>query len=148
MSYSWQRTQEDLQQLRSDLEAVSMKCNSFLHQSPSGSSVPTLRTELNLVVEKMDHVFGLSTVYLNKWVSWGFGSKRQCYPLGWEGKVSRVFHEQSREIADLEEHARMTRDLGFSSKYGVDSYGLQWTKCQCGSWFAVLGLFSTSFLFN
>ncbi|XP_042805008.1 microtubule-actin cross-linking factor 1 [Panthera leo] len=61
-----ERTQEDLQQLRSDLDTVSTKCNSFLHQSPSGSSVPTLRSELNLLVEKMDHVYGLSTVYLNK----------------------------------------------------------------------------------
>nr|XP_023488814.1 microtubule-actin cross-linking factor 1 isoform X28 [Equus caballus] len=61
-----EHTQEDLQQLKSDLDAVSMKCNSFLHQSPSGSSVPTLRSELNLLVEKMDHVYGLSTVYLNK----------------------------------------------------------------------------------
>ncbi|KAB0404951.1 hypothetical protein E2I00_002352, partial [Balaenoptera physalus] len=61
-----EHTQEDLQQLRSDLDAVSTKCSSFLHQSPSGSSVPTLRSELNLLVEKMDHVYGLSTVYLNK----------------------------------------------------------------------------------
>jgi len=61
-----ERTQEDLQQLRSEFDAVSTKCNSFLHQSPSGSSVPTLRSELNLLVEKMDHVYGLSTVYLNK----------------------------------------------------------------------------------
>ncbi|XP_072579852.1 microtubule-actin cross-linking factor 1 isoform X9 [Vulpes vulpes] len=61
-----ERTQEDLQQLRSEFDAISMKCNSFLHQSPSGSSVPTLRSELNLLVEKMDHVYGLSTVYLNK----------------------------------------------------------------------------------
>ncbi|KAL4666765.1 hypothetical protein H8959_005454 [Pygathrix nigripes] len=61
-----EHTQEDLQQLRSELDAVSMKCDSFLHQSPSSSSVPTLRSELNLLVEKMDHVYGLSTVYLNK----------------------------------------------------------------------------------
>uniref|UniRef100_A0A8D1QCP3 Microtubule-actin cross-linking factor 1 n=1 Tax=Sus scrofa TaxID=9823 RepID=A0A8D1QCP3_PIG len=61
-----EHTQEDLQQLRSDLDAVSIKCNSFLHQSPTGSSVPTLRSELNLLVEKMEHVYGLSTVYLNK----------------------------------------------------------------------------------
>lgn len=32
-----EHTQEDLQQLRSDLDAFSVKCNSFLHQSPSGS---------------------------------------------------------------------------------------------------------------
>lgn len=111
MSCSWQRTQGDLQQLRSDLDAVSMKCNSFLHQSPSGSCVSTLHSELNLLMEKMDHVYGLSTVYLNKWVSWGFGSKWQCFPLGWEG-------------ADLDEHVPMIRDHSLcSSKYGVGSFG-------------------------
>lgn len=61
-----EHTQEDLQHLRSDLDAISMKCNVFLQQSPSGSSATTLRSELNLMVEKMDHVYGLSTVYLNK----------------------------------------------------------------------------------
>ncbi|XP_075410315.1 microtubule-actin cross-linking factor 1 isoform X1 [Tenrec ecaudatus] len=61
-----EHTQQDLQQLRSELDDVSMKCNNFFHQSPSGSSAPTLRSELNLLVEKMDQVYGLSTVYMNK----------------------------------------------------------------------------------
>lgn len=52
--------------MRSDLDAISVKCNVFLQQSVSGSSATTLRSELNLMVEKMDHIYGLSTVYLNK----------------------------------------------------------------------------------
>lgn len=70
-----------------------MKCNSFLHQSPSGSSVPTLRSELNLLVEKMDHVYGLSTVYLNKWVSENLGQEGNVFHLDGEKKVSGMFHE-------------------------------------------------------
>ncbi|XP_072466054.1 microtubule-actin cross-linking factor 1 isoform X4 [Notamacropus eugenii] len=61
-----EHTQEDLQQLRSDFDSISTRCKTFLQQSPSGSSVPTLRSELNLLVEKMTHVYGLSSVYLDK----------------------------------------------------------------------------------
>uniref|UniRef100_A0A7N4PX91 Microtubule actin crosslinking factor 1 n=1 Tax=Sarcophilus harrisii TaxID=9305 RepID=A0A7N4PX91_SARHA len=61
-----EHTQEDLQHLRSDFDNISTKCKTFLQQSPSGSSVPALRSELNLLVEKMTHVYGLSSVYLDK----------------------------------------------------------------------------------
>uniref|UniRef100_A0A8D0G4W8 Microtubule actin crosslinking factor 1 n=1 Tax=Sphenodon punctatus TaxID=8508 RepID=A0A8D0G4W8_SPHPU len=61
-----ERMQEDLQQLKLELEHVSGKCDSFLHKSPTGSSAPHLRSELHLLVEKMDHVYGLSSIYLEK----------------------------------------------------------------------------------
>ncbi|TFJ95531.1 dihydrolipoamide dehydrogenase [Platysternon megacephalum] len=61
-----ERMQEDLRQLKSDLQHVSERCDSFLHKSPTGSSAPHLRSELNLLVEKMDHVYGLSSIYLDK----------------------------------------------------------------------------------
>ncbi|XP_048681722.2 microtubule-actin cross-linking factor 1 isoform X19 [Caretta caretta] len=61
-----ERMQEDLRHLKSDLQHVSEKCDSFLHKSPTGSSAPHLRSELNLLVEKMDHVYGLSSIYLDK----------------------------------------------------------------------------------
>uniref|UniRef100_A0A8C3SUU0 Microtubule actin crosslinking factor 1 n=1 Tax=Chelydra serpentina TaxID=8475 RepID=A0A8C3SUU0_CHESE len=61
-----ERMQEDLRQLKSDLQHVSEKCDSFLHKSPTGSSAPHLRSELNLLVEKMDHMYGLSSIYLDK----------------------------------------------------------------------------------
>nr|XP_008169257.1 microtubule-actin cross-linking factor 1 isoform X22 [Chrysemys picta bellii] len=61
-----ERVQEDLRQLKSDLQHVSERCDSFLHKSPTGSSAPHLRSELNLLVEKMDHVYGLSSIYLDK----------------------------------------------------------------------------------
>ncbi|KAM7138681.1 microtubule-actin cross-linking factor 1 isoform 7-T7 [Macrochelys suwanniensis] len=61
-----ERMQEDLRQLKSDLQHISEKCDSFLHKSPTGSSAPHLRSELNLLVEKMDHMYGLSSIYLDK----------------------------------------------------------------------------------
>ncbi|XP_077193444.1 microtubule-actin cross-linking factor 1 isoform X5 [Paroedura picta] len=61
-----ERLKEDLNQLKADVEQLSERCNIFLHKSPTGSSAPHLRSELNLLVEKMDHVYGLSSVYLDK----------------------------------------------------------------------------------
>uniref|UniRef100_A0A669PJ65 Microtubule actin crosslinking factor 1 n=1 Tax=Phasianus colchicus TaxID=9054 RepID=A0A669PJ65_PHACC len=57
-----ERTQDDLQQLKSDLRCVSERCCSFLSKAPSGPSTPRLRAELDLVVNKMDQTYGLKTV--------------------------------------------------------------------------------------
>ncbi|NWV01010.1 MACF1 factor, partial [Upupa epops] len=61
-----ERLQEDLQQLQSELRFVSERCSSFLEKAPAGSSTPQLRSELDLVVNKMDQMYGLSSIYLDK----------------------------------------------------------------------------------
>ncbi|KAM6239688.1 microtubule-actin cross-linking factor 1 isoform 3-T3 [Porphyrio hochstetteri] len=61
-----ERMQEDLQRLQSELRFVSERCCSFLDKAPTGSSTPNLRSELDLVVNKMDQMHGLSTIYLDK----------------------------------------------------------------------------------
>ncbi|NXT91882.1 MACF1 factor, partial [Anhinga rufa] len=61
-----ERLQEDLQRLQSDLRFISERCYSFLNKAPAGSSTPQLRSELDLVVNKMDQMYGLSSIYLNK----------------------------------------------------------------------------------
>ncbi|XP_033013485.1 microtubule-actin cross-linking factor 1 isoform X18 [Lacerta agilis] len=61
-----ERLKEDLNHLKDDIEQLSERCTIFLHKSPTGTSTPHLRSELNLLVEKMDHVYGLSTIYLDK----------------------------------------------------------------------------------
>lgn len=58
--------QEDLQRLQLDLRFVSERCYSFLDKAPAGSSTPHLRSELDLVVNKMDQMYGLSSIYLDK----------------------------------------------------------------------------------
>uniref|UniRef100_A0A663N8T6 Microtubule actin crosslinking factor 1 n=1 Tax=Athene cunicularia TaxID=194338 RepID=A0A663N8T6_ATHCN len=57
---------EDLQRLQSDLRFVSERCYSFLDKAPAGPSTPHLRSELDLVVNKMDQMHGLSSIYLDK----------------------------------------------------------------------------------
>lgn len=61
-----QRTQEDLQQLQAELRAVSERCCSFLAKAPAGPSTPHLRSELDLVLSKMEQTHGLSSIYLEK----------------------------------------------------------------------------------
>ncbi|NXF11772.1 MACF1 factor, partial [Smithornis capensis] len=61
-----ERMQEDLQRLQSDLRVVSERCLSFLNKAPAGPSTPSLRSELDLVVNKMDQTHGLSSIYLEK----------------------------------------------------------------------------------
>lgn len=58
--------QEDLQRLQSDLRFISERCYSFLDKAPVGSSTPHLRSELDFVVNKMDQLYGLSSIYLDK----------------------------------------------------------------------------------
>uniref|UniRef100_A0A674BSA2 Microtubule actin crosslinking factor 1 n=1 Tax=Salmo trutta TaxID=8032 RepID=A0A674BSA2_SALTR len=48
------------------LGEVSRRCVSFFEEKPTSSSVPVLRSELNLAVEKIDRLHNLSSVYLRK----------------------------------------------------------------------------------
>ncbi|XP_077362474.1 microtubule-actin cross-linking factor 1 isoform X17 [Festucalex cinctus] len=56
----------ELDALRSDLGGVSRRCVAFLEEKPTSSGVPTLRSELNHAVEKMDKLRHLSSVFLEK----------------------------------------------------------------------------------
>ncbi|KAM8975105.1 microtubule-actin cross-linking factor 1 [Pelodytes ibericus] len=58
--------QEELKRLKSELSMVSERCDHFLHKSPSASSTPNVRSQLDLIVGKMEQVYGLSSVFLEK----------------------------------------------------------------------------------
>ncbi|KAF7691262.1 hypothetical protein HF521_011559 [Silurus meridionalis] len=61
-----EKLQEHLKNLQSDLGDVSRRCVSFFEEKPSSTSVPVLRSELNLTVEKFERLNSLSSVYLHK----------------------------------------------------------------------------------
>ncbi|CDQ65152.1 unnamed protein product [Oncorhynchus mykiss] len=61
-----EKLQSDLDGLRTSLGEVSRRCVSFFEEKPTSSSVPLLRSELNLAVEKIDRLHNLSSVYLHK----------------------------------------------------------------------------------
>uniref|UniRef100_A0A673K2E1 Microtubule-actin cross-linking factor 1-like n=1 Tax=Sinocyclocheilus rhinocerous TaxID=307959 RepID=A0A673K2E1_9TELE len=62
----FQKLQQDLKGLQSDLGEVSRRCVSFFEEKPTSSSVPVLRSELNLAVEHIEKLNSLSSVYLQK----------------------------------------------------------------------------------
>uniref|UniRef100_A0A3Q1GNV6 SH3 domain-containing protein n=1 Tax=Acanthochromis polyacanthus TaxID=80966 RepID=A0A3Q1GNV6_9TELE len=64
-----EKLQSELDVLRSTVGDVSRRCIHFFEEKPTSSSVPVLRSELSLAVEKMDKLHNLSSVYLNKLVS-------------------------------------------------------------------------------
>ncbi|XP_068071420.1 microtubule-actin cross-linking factor 1 isoform X36 [Danio rerio] len=61
-----EKLQQDLKGLQSDLGEVSRRCVSFFEEKPTSSSVPVLRSELNLAVEHVEKLNSLSSVYLQK----------------------------------------------------------------------------------
>uniref|UniRef100_A0A3B3ZE18 Uncharacterized protein n=1 Tax=Periophthalmus magnuspinnatus TaxID=409849 RepID=A0A3B3ZE18_9GOBI len=61
-----ERSQLELEDLRSSLSDVSRRCIRFFEEKPSSSSIPALRSELNYAVEKTDKLHNLSTVFLQK----------------------------------------------------------------------------------
>ncbi|KAM9419819.1 microtubule-actin cross-linking factor 1-like isoform 33-T33 [Salvelinus alpinus] len=61
-----EKLQSDLEGLRTSLGEVSRRCVTFFEEKPTSSSVPVLRSELNLAVEKIDRLHNLSSVYLHK----------------------------------------------------------------------------------
>ncbi|XP_067862612.1 microtubule-actin cross-linking factor 1 isoform X15 [Heptranchias perlo] len=58
--------QQELDGLKSDLNQLTKKCESFFYQSPSAACIPVLHSELDLVVQKMDQVHSMSSTYMHK----------------------------------------------------------------------------------
>ncbi|XP_078397943.1 dystonin isoform X24 [Cetorhinus maximus] len=60
-----EKLKSELEVLIVDLEKVTAKCDKFFGQA-SSSSAPTLRTELNVVLQNLNQVYSLSSIYLDK----------------------------------------------------------------------------------
>ncbi|XP_037532381.1 plectin isoform X3 [Nematolebias whitei] len=61
-----QKVQGALEGLKKDLDKVSVKTQEVLASPQQSASTPVLRSELDVTVQKMDHVYMLSSVYLEK----------------------------------------------------------------------------------
>lgn len=48
------------------MNTITEKTEEVLASPQQSSSAPLLRSELDLTLKKMDHVYGLSSVYLDK----------------------------------------------------------------------------------
>jgi hypothetical protein len=70
--------QAELEALQSSVGEVSRRCVGFFQDKPTSSSVPAMRSELSQAVEKMDKLYNLSHVFLQKSVHCCQGSTH-CY---------------------------------------------------------------------
>ncbi|XP_043363129.1 plectin isoform X5 [Dermochelys coriacea] len=61
-----QQIHVELESIRKNLEKVTEKTEKVLAQPEHSSSAPILRSELEITLQKMDQVYSLSTIYLEK----------------------------------------------------------------------------------
>uniref|UniRef100_A0A3Q2XTL4 Plectin b n=1 Tax=Hippocampus comes TaxID=109280 RepID=A0A3Q2XTL4_HIPCM len=66
MNVNQQKMQVQLEGLKKDLDKVSVKAQEILKSPQESTSSPVLRSELDLTVQKMDHTYMLSSIYLEK----------------------------------------------------------------------------------
>ncbi|KAM6899220.1 LOW QUALITY PROTEIN: plectin a [Xenentodon cancila] len=60
------KVQSELEGLKKDLSSIAEKTEEVLASPQQSSSAPMLRSELDITLRKMDHIYGLSSVYLDK----------------------------------------------------------------------------------
>lgn len=61
-----QKKTAELNKLKEDLDGIKEKCELFLRQAVGSSSVPTLSSELGVLVQSMSQVQSMSTIYMDK----------------------------------------------------------------------------------
>ncbi|KAM3858252.1 plectin a [Diretmus argenteus] len=60
------KVQSELEGLKKDLDTIAEKTEEVLASPQQSSTAPMLRSELDVTLRKMEHVYGLSSVYLDK----------------------------------------------------------------------------------
>ncbi|XP_046288541.1 dystonin isoform X18 [Marmota monax] len=61
-----EKLKKELERLKDDLGTITNKCEEFFSQAAASSSVPTLRSELSVVVQNMNQVYSMSSTYIEK----------------------------------------------------------------------------------
>ncbi|XP_055119421.2 dystonin isoform X21 [Symphalangus syndactylus] len=61
-----EKLKKELERLKDDLGTITNKCEEFFSQAAASSSVPTLRSELNVVLQNMNQVYSMSSTYIDK----------------------------------------------------------------------------------
>uniref|UniRef100_A0A8C0KTB2 Dystonin n=1 Tax=Canis lupus dingo TaxID=286419 RepID=A0A8C0KTB2_CANLU len=58
--------EKELERLKDDLGTITNKCEEFFSQAATSASVPTLRSELGVVIQNMNQVYSMSSTYIDK----------------------------------------------------------------------------------
>uniref|UniRef100_A0A8C8S7S6 Dystonin n=1 Tax=Pelusios castaneus TaxID=367368 RepID=A0A8C8S7S6_9SAUR len=61
-----EKLKKELDRLKDDLEMITDKCEEFFSQAAGSPSVPTLRSELNVIIQNMNQVYSMSSIYIEK----------------------------------------------------------------------------------
>ncbi|XP_072247232.1 dystonin isoform X14 [Leuresthes tenuis] len=61
-----ERKTAELERLKEDLDVMKEKCELFLRQAAGSPSVPTLSSELSVVIQSMSQVSSMSSIYMDK----------------------------------------------------------------------------------
>ncbi|KAK2824198.1 hypothetical protein Q5P01_021373 [Channa striata] len=61
-----ERKMAELNKLKEDLDVMKEKCELFLRQASGSPSVPTLSSELTVLVQSMSQVYSMSSIYMDK----------------------------------------------------------------------------------
>ncbi|NWT00895.1 DYST protein, partial [Mionectes macconnelli] len=61
-----EKLKKELDRLKEDLGAITDKCEEFFGQATGSPSVPTLRSELNVVIQNMNQVYSMSSIFIDK----------------------------------------------------------------------------------
>uniref|UniRef100_A0A8C5JXR1 Dystonin n=1 Tax=Jaculus jaculus TaxID=51337 RepID=A0A8C5JXR1_JACJA len=61
-----EKLKKELERLKDDLAAITSKCEEFFSQAAASPSIPTLRSELSVVIQNMNQVYSMSSTYIEK----------------------------------------------------------------------------------
>ncbi|XP_045861365.1 dystonin isoform X22 [Meles meles] len=61
-----EKLRKELERLKDDLGTITNKCEEFFSQAATSASVPTLRSELGVVIQNMNQVYSMSSTYIEK----------------------------------------------------------------------------------
>ncbi|NXL58230.1 DYST protein, partial [Chordeiles acutipennis] len=61
-----EKLKKELDRLKDDLGVITNKCEEFFSQAAGSPSVPTLRSELHVVIQNMNQVYSMSSIYIDK----------------------------------------------------------------------------------
>ncbi|XP_032538443.1 dystonin isoform X27 [Chiroxiphia lanceolata] len=61
-----EKLKKELDRLKDDLGAITDKCEEFFSQAAGSPSVPTLRSELSVVIQNMNQVYSMSSIFIDK----------------------------------------------------------------------------------
>ncbi|XP_053520943.1 dystonin isoform X3 [Artibeus jamaicensis] len=61
-----EKLKKELERLKDDLGTITNKCEEFFSQAAASTSVPTLRSELSVVIQNMNQIYSMSSTYIDK----------------------------------------------------------------------------------